>query len=113
MRSAQRGACASATAHQPDARARAAAPATFPQRVLVIADLGMSYNSTTTMQHVYVRASRLPAWVTVCRFVPTPASVLALHGHCSPCSGSNADAHRLGARRLRCQRAALGVPQCI
>ncbi len=50
----------------PDACARAAAPATFPQRVLVIADLGMSYNSSTTMQHVYVRASRLTAWVTLC-----------------------------------------------
>ena len=27
---------------------------TFPQRTLVIADLGMSYNSSTTMQHVQV-----------------------------------------------------------
>lgn len=32
-----------------------AAPATFPQRVIVIADLGMSYNSSTTMQHVQAR----------------------------------------------------------
>ena len=31
------------------------APATFPQRVIVIADLGMSYNSSTTMQHVQAR----------------------------------------------------------
>ncbi|KAK9830602.1 hypothetical protein WJX81_003718 [Elliptochloris bilobata] len=34
--------------------------ATFPQRVLVIADLGMSYNSSTTMQHVQASATSLP-----------------------------------------------------
>ena len=33
---------------------RAAPGPTFPQRAMVIADLGLSYNSSTTMQHVQV-----------------------------------------------------------
>ena len=41
-----------------DACPRAAAPATFPQRGLVIADLGMLYKSSTTMQHVFMRPPR-------------------------------------------------------
>jgi len=64
----------------PDPRARAAAPATFPQRVLVIADLGMSYNSSTTMQHVYVR----PRMGVLVQTGAAPASLLALRGHATP-----------------------------
>ena len=53
--------------------------------MLVIADLGMSYNSSTTMQHVYVRA---PAWLLENLHVTACAGQLRLYRRPHSSSGS-------------------------